>query len=562
MSSNIDVTQAGKTRVFVSYSRRDKDRAEWLQQSLETAGLEVFRDVDDTLPGEEWWRRLTELIAMADAIVFLMSHSSSASKVCNDEVQYARNLNKRIFPAVLETIDWQAVPEGLAKIHSVFFDDPAKLDSALSQLVSAISTDIGWVREHTRLLDRARQWEATGKSPTELLTGMALEQAEHWLTQRPAHAEPPTNLHHDYIKASRDAFQAEQERLLRESEEQRKILQEQRDRAEASFRAGLNVVSETQQRIIDGLSNTRGVSLATREAITRVLLDATDKLKAASPDFYPSSVQQQLAANELSASVSLAQIYIAEGKFDEAERAAQKALDLSERFRNDDYNPLQTRPGLRQTARIFADLGDIKFRQEDYTSAIGNLQKSISLRRWGLDHYSKSSSADDFRLDLADGLQRLSVVSLVSGDSKAALETAQEALQLVEELREKQPEDTGLISTRAAMLCSLADALLANNREPEGQQRYEQADEIFGQLLQQSPDSLYLIRWKSITLERLGNAKFAAQDFSAAAAIFAQTLELKKQLVNADPGNVQFRNDLSTIAAKLRNANAGSRSPC
>jgi hypothetical protein len=33
--------------------------ADWLRRVLEAAGIEVFRDVDDTLPREERWRRLT-----------------------------------------------------------------------------------------------------------------------------------------------------------------------------------------------------------------------------------------------------------------------------------------------------------------------------------------------------------------------------------------------------------------------------------------------------------------------------------------------------------------------
>ena len=70
-----------KTRVFLSYSRHDQEMAGWLRTDLDVAGFEVFRDIDSTLPGEEWWRRLTDLIALADAVVFLMSVRSSASKV-------------------------------------------------------------------------------------------------------------------------------------------------------------------------------------------------------------------------------------------------------------------------------------------------------------------------------------------------------------------------------------------------------------------------------------------------------------------------------------------------
>jgi hypothetical protein len=299
-----------KIRVFLSYSRHDQPMSDWLRQGLQAADIEVFRDIENTLPGEEWWRRLTGLIALADTVVFLMSPRSSASKVCADEIEYARSLNKRILPVVIENIDWRSVPEGLAKIHSVYITDPAKRESGFADVISAIKTNIDWVREHTRLLDRARQWQAKGRLSAELLTGPALEEAESWLTQRPPLTEGPTNLHQDYIKTSRDAERAEQERRLRESEEQRKLLQEQRDRAEANFRAGLDVISETHQRVIVGLSNTKGVSLATREAIILAMLQSTERLKNSAPDFYPSSVQQQLASNEMYPTAVLANIYI------------------------------------------------------------------------------------------------------------------------------------------------------------------------------------------------------------------------------------------------------------
>src|SRR5208337_1141228 len=227
----------GETRVFLSYSRSDKPMADWLRRELESAGVEVFRDIEDTLPGEEWWHRLRELIALADTIVFLLSPRSAVSKVCADEVAYARSLNKRIFPAIMESVDWRAVPEGLAKIHSVNLSEPKKRQQAVTELIAALLTDISWVREHTRLLDRARQWLERERTAAELLTSEALGEAERWLTRQPKSAEPPTSLHQEYIKASRDAERAEQQRRLRESEAQREAVQEQRDRAERALTA-------------------------------------------------------------------------------------------------------------------------------------------------------------------------------------------------------------------------------------------------------------------------------------------------------------------------------------
>lgn len=197
--------EQGKTRVFLSYSRRDEAFAVLLREALEARGVDVFRDVDDTLPGEEWWKRLQSLIGLADTIVFILSSRSVASKVCQDEVAHAERLSKRVFPVVIETVDWASIPAGLAARHSVFFIDKTTQAAAFEQLMAALLTDIDWVREHTRLHERATAWQRQGHARGELLSGKTLEAAELWLSQQPTTAEAPTALHREFIKASRDA---------------------------------------------------------------------------------------------------------------------------------------------------------------------------------------------------------------------------------------------------------------------------------------------------------------------------------------------------------------------
>src|SRR5262245_31108962 len=81
--------ESDKTRVFISYSRKDAAFANWLRFGLEGRGIEVFRDIEDTLAGEEWWRRLQALISQADTVVFVLSPNSVASAICRDEVAHA-----------------------------------------------------------------------------------------------------------------------------------------------------------------------------------------------------------------------------------------------------------------------------------------------------------------------------------------------------------------------------------------------------------------------------------------------------------------------------------------
>ena len=213
-SSGVPVSADGKTRVFISYSRKDADFSAWLRRGLDERGIEVFQDIADTLPGEEWWRRLQQLIGEADTVIFVLSSNSVASKVCQDEVAYALKLSKRVFPVVITDINWALAPEGLIKIHALSFDEIDKREEALGRLVSALETDIGWIREHTRLGGLALHWDAYQRPRGDLLRGRALDEAEHWLTQRPKTARSPTNLHQEYIRASRIAARERGQRLI------------------------------------------------------------------------------------------------------------------------------------------------------------------------------------------------------------------------------------------------------------------------------------------------------------------------------------------------------------
>ena len=192
------------SRAFLSYAREDEPFAIWLRNVLDDRGIEVFRDVDDTIFSEKWWLRIQALIGMADTFIFVLSQRSAASKVCKQEIAHAESLNKRIFPVVIENVDWASVPEGLASRHSVHFTDAARWQEARDKLVAALLTDIDWVREHTRLHERASLWEAHGAG-YELLRGRSLPAAEQWIRQQPSMAEAPTNLHRAYIQASRYA---------------------------------------------------------------------------------------------------------------------------------------------------------------------------------------------------------------------------------------------------------------------------------------------------------------------------------------------------------------------
>jgi hypothetical protein len=211
-------TDVRKLKVFVSYSRADVDFADELVAGLEFARqFDISMDRHSILEGEEWKKRLGTLIADADTIVFLLSPDSVASEICGWELDEALRLSKRIVPVLVRPAALTAATERLGTLNYVRFDEGRSFMAGLNGLVRALSTDVEWVREHTRLMARAMEWHATGRRANRLLSGSDIEAAKAWLSRRPKDAPDVTDLHLSFIKASEQAeterTNAERQRL-------------------------------------------------------------------------------------------------------------------------------------------------------------------------------------------------------------------------------------------------------------------------------------------------------------------------------------------------------------
>jgi len=200
-------------RVFLSYSRKDRERAQSIADVLRERHFGVYKDTDDILPTEEWKGRLEQLIAEADTIVFLLSPNSVASEVCAWEVEYASDLNKRIAPIVIDDVEAAEIPPLLARLNFIFATERDRFQDAVDSLVSALNSDIDWIREHTRLAGLARRWRDNARSGRLLLRGQDIADAEQWRDSRPKEAPEVLSLHADFIAASR-AASARRQRLV------------------------------------------------------------------------------------------------------------------------------------------------------------------------------------------------------------------------------------------------------------------------------------------------------------------------------------------------------------
>jgi len=153
-------SQLGKAKVFISYSRKDTAFADRLEIALKVRGFEVAIDRHEISALEEWWKRIETLITQADTVVFLLSPDSVASKFALKEVDFAASLNKRFAPIVYRRVDNETVPEALAKLNYIFFEDETRFEGSADTLARALRTDIAWIRQHTEFGETARQWSA------------------------------------------------------------------------------------------------------------------------------------------------------------------------------------------------------------------------------------------------------------------------------------------------------------------------------------------------------------------------------------------------------------------
>jgi TIR domain len=89
--------QASKARVFISYSRKDITFADRLDAALKARGFEPLIDRTDIYAFEEWWKRVEDLIARADTVVFVLSPDAvRPGSVSLKEVEFAAPLTSAL----------------------------------------------------------------------------------------------------------------------------------------------------------------------------------------------------------------------------------------------------------------------------------------------------------------------------------------------------------------------------------------------------------------------------------------------------------------------------------
>jgi WD40 repeat protein len=207
---------ASKTRVFISYAHEQKEFVRKFHDKLLKSDMDVWVDWQDIPPAADWRDEVKRAIEGADAFLFLLSPGSIASKVCGEELEWAMKNNKKLIPVVIMPLESGAAMDKRLRVPNWIYMRPADdHETAYRNLLEAINTDLEWVRQHTRILQRALEWDSKKRNSSYLIQGSDIEDSERWLAESAmatTHSVSPLQV--EFIHASRKAAGQRQRNII------------------------------------------------------------------------------------------------------------------------------------------------------------------------------------------------------------------------------------------------------------------------------------------------------------------------------------------------------------
>ncbi|MGD1805386.1 toll/interleukin-1 receptor domain-containing protein [Dapis sp. BLCC M126] len=212
--------------VFVSYSRADADFARRLNDALQTYGKTTCFDQESIATGTDFQQEIYRGIEKSDNFLFIISPESVNSPYCADEVEYAKSLNKRFITVLHRKVNTAELHPELAKVQWLDFNRyGGDFYANFSELVRTLDTDRKYVREHTKISQKALEWEKNGKNVDLLLQGKEAVKAYEWLRAAEQKGKKPllSGLLKEYILTTKVELELKnKEFVLQELELQQK----------------------------------------------------------------------------------------------------------------------------------------------------------------------------------------------------------------------------------------------------------------------------------------------------------------------------------------------------
>jgi len=193
-----------QTQVFFDYCYQEADFVSQLTQTLMRKGIVVWtnKSIDPKNLIQTEQEYLLEMLECADNVVYVLSPDTVQSQYCQQQLEHAVELNKRII--VLKRGETDSVPHALQALPQIDFRDEADYQNSVTQFVEALKDDAYYHEQHKRLLVKTLKWARLKHNRNLLLRGYNLEHFEAWLkTAEDRISYPALGQQIDLIQSSR-----------------------------------------------------------------------------------------------------------------------------------------------------------------------------------------------------------------------------------------------------------------------------------------------------------------------------------------------------------------------
>ncbi|MEA2496437.1 MAG: hypothetical protein QOJ29_4348 [Thermoleophilaceae bacterium] len=170
-------------------------------------------DVEAIRDAEVFPAALRAAVEGSDGFVFVISPDSVQSAFCEQEVDHALELGKRIVPLVRRRVADADIPAPIRERNWIPVESDAEFDDGVARLVTALETDLEHTKAHTHWTVRSLEWDGKSRDSSLLIGGSELAGAERWLAEAAGKEPAPTPLQNEYVATSRAAASRRLRRL-------------------------------------------------------------------------------------------------------------------------------------------------------------------------------------------------------------------------------------------------------------------------------------------------------------------------------------------------------------
>ena len=148
--------------VFISYSSKDKEQAEWVKNTLEKNGIPCWMDKKSIHGGQNFSKEIPDAIKGCSAFVLILTGNSQEAHWVQEEILAARDGEKRILPFVLdaETLNG-SVPFGFRTIQ--MYNATEKPEKEIENLIRDIKEEFNAPAEKVKIRKKMPKSKNKGK---------------------------------------------------------------------------------------------------------------------------------------------------------------------------------------------------------------------------------------------------------------------------------------------------------------------------------------------------------------------------------------------------------------